>query len=668
MVKGDIMADAGNKTLGQDTVSLSSVETVDADTQQELLDKYDRDSAVEKESKDWRYKVSDIMGGILCLYVYITCAVGAPEALMHRAIFMCFCLTMIFLLYALRKQDTGRLPRWYDFIMIATVLVVCGYVISNHRSITTGSGIASKLEIFLCILLVLTVMEAIRRSGGTSIVIIIAIFLAYAYFGKYAPGALKHSGLSIKRIASQLLLTSEGLFGSNVGTVAGVLSLFLIFATFMEKTGTGQFINDFALSIAGKSAGGPAKVSVVTSALFGTISGNAVSNVVTTGAFTIPLMKKTGYEPEFAGAVEAVSSTAGQLMPPIMGASAFIMADITGIAYSKICLAAIVPVLLYYTGCFAMVHLRACKLGLRGLAKEDCPKLLLVLKEDGYLFLPFIFVVVMLCVGYTVTWVGVRAIPLCVLIAACKKKTRLGLKDIWQCLQLSGKRLVSVAAMCCGINMITAVCNLTGITQTLSNVILKLAGGNFTISCILIAVICIVMGMGLPTISVYMLLSTVAAPALISGFNVPVLAAHMFVFYFGLLANVTPPVAIPAYAAAGLANADPGKTGWQAFKLALGGFLVPMIFINSPDLLFCDGLVTIWVIEKIVTAVIGVMLLSTAVEGWMLTKMQRWQRAVVAVAAILMVIPTTLTDVIGVTVMVVTGLSQNRLLIRQKQG
>ncbi|WP_367932225.1 TRAP transporter permease [Enterocloster citroniae] len=662
------MADAGNKTLGQDTVSLSSVETVDADTLQELLDKYDRDSAVEKESKDWRYKVSDIMGGILCLYVYITCALGAPEALMHRAIFMCFCLTMIFLLYALRKQDTGRLPRWYDFIMIATVLVVCGYVISNHRSITTGSGIASKLEIFLCILLVLTVMEAIRRSGGTSIVIIIAIFLAYAYFGKYAPGALKHSGLSIKRIASQLLLTSEGLFGSNVGTVAGVLSLFLIFATFMEKTGTGQFINDFALSIAGKSAGGPAKVSVVTSALFGTISGNAVSNVVTTGAFTIPLMKKTGYEPEFAGAVEAVSSTAGQLMPPIMGASAFIMADITGIAYSKICLAAIVPVLLYYTGCFAMVHLRACKLGLRGLAKEDCPKLLLVLKEDGYLFLPFIFVVVMLCVGYTVTWVGVRAIPLCVLIAACKKKTRLGLKDIWQCLQLSGKRLVSVAAMCCGINMITAVCNLTGITQTLSNVILKLAGGNFTISCILIAVICIVMGMGLPTISVYMLLSTVAAPALISGFNVPVLAAHMFVFYFGLLANVTPPVAIPAYAAAGLANADPGKTGWQAFKLALGGFLVPMIFINSPDLLFCDGLVTIWVIEKIVTAVIGVMLLSTAVEGWMLTKMQRWQRAVVAVAAILMVIPTTLTDVIGVTVMVVTGLSQNRLLIRQKQG
>jgi len=652
--------------MKRETVSLNSVKVVDSDAQQELLDKYDRDSAVEKESGDWRYKLADIMGAILCLYVYMTCAFGAPEALIHRAIFMCFCLTMTFLLYALRKRDMGRLPSWYDFIFISAVLVVCGYVIANHHSITTGTGIASKMEIYLCILMVLTVMEAIRRSGGTSIVIIIAIFLLYAYLGKYAPGALKHSGLSIKRIASQLLLTSEGLFGSNVGTVAGVLSLFLIFATFMEKTGTGQFINDFALSIAGKSVGGPAKVSVVTSALFGTISGNAVSNVVTTGAFTIPLMKKTGYEPEFAGAVEAVSSTAGQLMPPIMGASAFIMADITGIAYSKICLAAIVPVLLYYTGCFTMVHLRACKLGLRGLAKEDCPKLLLVLKEDGYLFLSFIFVAVMLCAGYTVTWVGVRAIPLCILIAACKKKTRLGLKDIYQCLQLSGKRLVSVAAICCGINMITAVCNLTGITQTLSNVILKLAGGNFTISCILIAIICIVMGMGLPTMSVYMLLSTVAAPALIGGFNVPVLAAHMYVFYFGLLANVTPPVAIPAYAAAGLANADPGKTGWQAFKLALGGFLVPMIFINSPDLLFCDGLVTFWVIEKIITAVVGVMLLSTAVEGWMFTKMPKRQRIIVASAAILMVIPTTLTDIIGVAVMVVIGLSQNRRLIQQE--
>lgn len=659
------MKNPKEKAQEKEPVNLNSAEKIDEGRQKELLDKYDRDGAADKTSQDWRYRLVDVMGALLCIYVYVTCAFGAPEALLHRAIFMGFCLIIVFLLYPLRKRDTGKLPKWHDYIWIVFTLVVCGYVIKNHHAITTGTGIASKLQIYLCILLVLAVLEAIRRSGGVSIVIIITFFLAYAYFGKYAPGALKHSGLSLKRIASQLLLTSEGLFGSNVGTVAGVLSLFLIFATFMEKTGTGQFINDFALSLAGRSAGGPAKVSVVTSALFGTISGNAVSNVVTTGAFTIPLMKKTGYEPEFAGAVEAVSSTAGQLMPPIMGASAFIMADITGIAYSKICLGAIVPVFLYYTGCFAMVHLRACKLNLKGLKKEDCPRLWNVLKDDGYLFLPFIFVVLMLCSGYTVTWVGVRAIPLCIVIAAFKKKTRLSSVDIWKSLQLSGRRLVSVAAMCCGINMITAVCNLTGITQTLSNVILQMAGGSFIVSCILIAVICIVMGMGLPTISVYMLLSTVAAPALINGFGVPVLAAHMYVLYFGLLANVTPPVAIPAYAAAGLANADPGKTGWQAFKLALGGFLVPLIFIYSPDMLFCDGFVTLWVIEKIITAVAGVMLLSMAVEGWMFTKIPSWQRVIVAASAILMVIPTTFTDIVGIAVILAVGLMQRRFLVQK---
>ncbi|MEY8386219.1 TRAP transporter permease [Oscillospiraceae bacterium 38-13] len=641
-------------------ISIHSVETVDDRIQQDLLEKYDRDAVAEKSSRDWRHRLADILGAILCLYVYAACAFGAPEALMHRAIFMGLCLTMVFLLYPLRKKDTGKLPRWYDYLFLAAALSVCGYVILHHRQITTGSGIASDLEIFLCILVVLAVMEAIRRSGGLSIVIIIAIFLLYAYFGRYAPGVLKHSGLSIKRVASQLLLTSEGVFGSNVGTVAGVLSLFMIFATFMEKSGTGQFINDFALSLTGRSAGGPAKVSVVTSALFGTISGNAVSNVVTTGAFTIPLMKKTGYEPEFAGAVEAVSSTAGQLMPPIMGASAFIIADITGLAYSKICIGAIVPVLLYYTGCFTMVHLRACKLGLKGLAKEDCPKMMDVLKSKGYLFFSFIFVVAMLCFGYTVTWVGVRAIPICVIFAALKKETRLSLRDIWSCLELSGRRMISVAAMCCGINMITAVCNLTGITQTLSNIILKMAGGNFALTCVLIAIICIVMGMGLPTVSVYMLLSTIAAPALITGFNVPVLAAHMYVFYFGLLANVTPPVAIPAYAAAGLANADPGKTGWQAFRLALGGFLVPFAFIYSPDMIFCDGTVTIWVVEKILTAVIGVVILSFTVEGWMFVKMKTWQRIIFGITSILLVTPDTLTDVIAVVVLTAMTIAQRR--------
>ena len=645
------MNDSPNATgVQEESISLDSVQQIDEATQQELLDKYDSDSAAEKSRGDWRDKVTNIMGGILCLYVIWTCAFGAPEAMMHRAIFLAFCLPMLFFIYPMRKKDKGKLPKWYEFFFVFASLGICLYVIFTHRAITASIGIATPLQITLCVIMVLLVLESVRRTAGLGMVIIIGVFLLYAYFGPYAPGPLAHPGLSFKRLASQLFLTSEGLFGTNVGTVAGMVSLFIIFASFMEKTGVGRFINDFALSITGTSSGGPAKVSVVTSALFGTISGNAVSNVITTGAFTIPLMKKTGYQAEFAGAVEAVASTAGQLMPPIMGATAFIMADITGIGYSKICLAAIVPVLLYYVGCFTMVHLRAKKLGLLGLAKEDCPKLWNVLKNDGYLFIPFIFVVVLLMMGFSVTWVGARAIPVCIIIAAIKKETRLSIKDIWDVLCLSGKRLLSIGAICCGVGMIMCVCNLTGITQILSGVILDLAGGKLLFTCLLIALICIVMGMGLPTASVYMLLSTVAAPALILGFNIPVLAAHFFVFYYGLLANVTPPVCIPAYAAAGLANSNPSKTGWQAFRLALGGFLVPMIFIYSPDLLFVDA--TVSVIPKIITAIIGVCMLSTCIEGWMLTKMPVWQRVLGAVAACLMVIPETVTDIVGIVTLV----------------
>ena len=345
-------------------------------------------------------------------------------------------------------------------------------------------------------------------------------------------------------------------------------------------------------------------------------------------------------------------------MPPIMGASAFLMADITGIPYSKICIAAIVPVLLYYVGCFTMVHLRAQKLSLRGLPKEELPKLKDVLLKEGYLAIPFVFVVTMLMLKYTVTLVGFLAIPLCIIVAALKKETRLGVKDIWNVLEISGKRLLSIGAVCGGISMIMGVCNLTGISQTLSSMILKLAGGNFLITLILIAGICIVMGMGLPTVSVYMLLSTVAAPALIMGFNVPVLAAHFFVFYFGLLANVTPPVAIPAYAAAGLADSNPSKTGWQAFRLALGGYLVPFIFVTSPDVLFINP--TAGTAVTIITAIGGVVLLSTAVEGWFITKMKLSERIFAGVVATLIVIPETITDIIGIAGLVMLVVVQMR--------
>jgi TRAP transporter 4TM/12TM fusion protein len=654
------MSDANKKgKTSSDSADISVFQdAVDADKQETVLNKYDKDAAVEKERAGLLGKVVGVMGGLVALYVVITCGWRAPEAFFHRVLFLAMSLPLVFLLYPMFKKNKGKLPRWYDYIFIAAFLFICAYLLFNHARIITGSGLTNRFEQILFFITFAVVLEGVRRVAGLGLVCIIAFFVFYAFFGKYFPGALFHPGLSLRRISSYLFLSTGGLFGTTVGTVAGMVSLFIIFATFMEKSGVGRFINDIAMSVTGAAAGGPAKVSVVTSALFGTISGNAVSNVVTTGAFTIPLMKKTGYSPEFAGAVEAVASTAGQLMPPVMGASAFIMADMTGISYPRICVAAIVPVLLYYIGCFTMVHLRAKKLGLKGVPRDQLPKVIDVIKNDGYLFVPFIFVIVMLMLRYTITFVGFWAIPVCILFSALKKQTRMSLKLIFSCLVISGRRLLSISATVCGISVIIGICYLTGITQTLSSVILNLAGGQFLVTIILIAIICIIMGMGLPTASVYMLLSTIAAPALIIGFNTPVLAAHFYVFYFGLLANVTPPVCIPAYAAAGLADSNPSKTAWQGFRLAMGGFLVPFMFIYSPDLLFVDA--TVAVIPKIITGILGVYMLSCVVEGWMFTRMTLPLRIILALGAMGMVIPEFYTDLIGIGITAVVFIIQRR--------
>lgn len=631
-------------------VGAPSVEVIDEQKQQAILDKYDSDSAAEKKAGNWTDTICTVVSVGLMLYCLWTSFFGAPEATLHRAIFLICSIPMMFLTYPMFKKNKGKAPKWYDFVFIGLTLLVCGYVILNHHRIVTGSGIASDFECILFGLMLLVVIEGVRRTNGWAITIIIAIFILYALLGKYAPGLLRHAGLTWRRMTSQMLLTNEGFFGGNVGTMAGMVTIFIMFASFMEKTGVGDFINNFALSIFGRASGGPAKVSVITSAMFGMISGNAVSNVVTTGAFTIPMMKKTGYDSEFAGAVEAVSSTAGQLMPPVMGASAFLMANITGIPYVQICIAALVPVFLYYVGVFAQVHLRAKKLGLVGVPKDQCPKLWDVIKNQGYLFIPFIFVIVMLMMGYTPTWVGTRAILVSLLVACFKSASRLSLKDIIGILAVTGKRILSLAVVCSGISLISGVCNLTGITQILCTVILKLTAGNLIATMLLIALICIVLGMGLPTASVYMLLSTVAAPALVQGYGVPVLAAHLFVFYFGLLANVTPPVCLPAYAAAGLADSNPAQTGYAAFKLALGGFIVPFVFVGSPDLLFINAGPD--VIVKIITATCGVFLLGAATEGWLKRKMPLAIRILCVVGAAGMIIPEPITDFIGIGIFV----------------
>ncbi len=641
---------------------LDESEKIDRDTQEKLLNQYDSESNT-RQLGPAAGKIVFVLSLVLGVFTIYTAGFGLLDSLYQRAVHLFFVFPLVFLLYPSSKKNKLKKPGALDYALAVAGMVAAGYLVVNYRPILLRVGLAIEQDVYIFLLTVVLLFEGVRRAIGKELVILSSIFLAYAYFGTYMPGIFQHRGASLLRLTSHLLLIPEGIYGTALGTCATYIILFVIYATFLEKSGMGQLIQDLALAVAGSVAGGPAKVAVFTSALFGTINGSAVANVVTTGTFTIPLMKRIGYPKEFAAAVEAVSSTAGQLMPPIMGSAAFIMADYTGIPYGTICIAAVVPVMLYYVGVFTMVHMRAKKIGLVGLSKHQMPKLMEVLKTRGHLVLPLIFVVMLLLLRYTPLFVGFWGIVVTVLCAALRKKTRMSVKDIVWAIETGARRSVSVSISGAVIGIIIGVCTLTGLTNIISSYILSLSENSLLITLLLVMVIALIMGMGLPTVAVYMLLATVAVPIL-RAFSIPMLAAHFYVFYFGLMANVTPPVAIPAYCAAGLANANPSKVGWIAFRLALAGFLVPFMFIYAPDLLFIDA--TFAVIPKIITATLGVFLMGCSLENYFLGLLLPWQRWLMGVASIGLVIPEQITDVIGLVVFVVilyTQIRRNKLKI-----
>ena len=458
------------------------------------------------------------------------------------------------------------------------------------------------------------------------------------------------------RMTSHMFLGTEGIYGISLGTCATYIIVFVVFSAFLERSGLGEVITDIAYAMAGWTSGGPAKISVITSALFGTISGSAVANVVTTGAFTIPLMKKTGFESEFAGGVEAVASSGGQLLPPVMGAAAFIMADMLGVSYTVVCLAALFPVLLYYSGVFITIHLHAKKAGLTGISKENLPKIWPVLKERGHLMIPFIAVVVLLIMGYTPLYVGAIGIVLVIAASAIKKSTRMNLNDIIWALEKGAKNSLSVSISCAAVGLIVGVFTITGLSGMLSNLILKAGSGNTYLTLFFVMLLAIILGMGLPTVAVYLLMTTVAVPILIAT-GIGKLPAHFFVFFFGLLAGLTPPVAVTAYAAAGLAESNPTKTALNGLKLALAGFLIPYVFVLAPEMLFASG--TVWDSLYVFAATfVGVMLLSMSVEGYMIRKMPNWQRILCAGSALLLIHPNKITDFIGLLMLILVFLVQ----------
>ncbi len=612
----------------------------------EILEKYDAESRfrVFKNNKVALF-ISIIAIG-LSLYHLYTSAFGAPATLKHRALHVAVVLALIFLLYpAYRKADRSRLA-WYDVLLALFSIATAVYIFVDYIGIIQRGGLPNQLDIIFGVLLMVLVLEAARRVTGWALPILAVLFFLYALFGRSFSGIFRHRGYEWDMVINQLYVTTEGIFGTAIGVSATYIFLFILFGAVLGRSGMGQFFNDIALAIAGHTKGGPAKVAVLASGFLGSINGSAIANVVTTGTFTIPLMKKIGYKRNFAGAVEATASVGGQILPPVMGAAAFIMAEVLSIPYSTVALAAILPAGLYYIGVITQIHLRASKDGLEGMKRSDIPKVSDVMKERGHLVIPLLFLIYMLFFsGKTIIFAAFWTIIVTVLIAQVRSTTRMSFKDMMGALEDGARSALSVAVACAAVGIIVGVATLTGFGLKLANGIVAIGGESLFLTLIFTALACIILGMGLPSIPTYIITATMAAPALIQ-LGVPAFVAHMFVFYFGLFANLTPPVALAAFAAAGISGGNPMKTGFASMKLAIAGFIVPFTFVYNHALLMIDTTLMEGVIVAI-TSIIGVIMLGVAAEGYFLAPLAWPFRIIVLASSIMLITPNMFYDIIG---------------------
>ena len=731
----------------------------------EIMAKFDKESAYRVMPGFWGTTIALLCMAFSLFHLY-TAAFGQLPPQLQRSIHLGFTLCLVFLLYPAAPSIDRSKMHWYDIAIAMLGIWVCAYIVVNYRSIVELTELPATVDIVHGGLAILLVLEAARRIVGLPIMLVAVVFLIYAKLGNHIPGMLGHRGFTWNRIVSHMYLTTEGIFGMPLGVSASFVFLFILFGAFLHRTGLGKFFIDLALSVTGHKAGGPAKVAVVSSCLFGTISGSSVANTVSTGTFTIPLMKSIGYSGAFAGAVESAASTGGQIMPPIMGAAAFIMSQFLGIPYIEIAKAALLPAVLYYLAVGMMVHMEAKRLGLKGIPRNRLPRFVAVMSSGWYLLIPIIIMIVLLVSGYTpfnaafyciVTTASIAvmvnavrsisktsgrviylAIPVLILIyqiaaqkppfdsllwsiawtggitvvaaaaiallrmgqearpddhsvpdakvipgAALAGSTGISVLDMFAALESGARSALSVAAACASTGLVIGVVTLTGVGLKLANAVVLLAstltsgainlaapilridpatvdqtGATFFLTLLFTMVASIILGMGLPTTAKYIVLATIAAPA-IQRYGVPALAAHLFIMYFGILADLTPPVALVAYAAAGIAKSNPNRTGFLAVKLASAGFLIPYIFAYNPGLLLID---TTWpeVVHYTVTALIGICALAFACVGYWRGRLVWWQRIVLLACAVMLMAPEVRTDIMGI-VLVVFTLGMQRL-------
>lgn len=632
------------KTKLHDPDVLSADADVQADVDS-VMRKYDRESNTRIWEGKPKIAITVILAAFSLWCIYVTLFATFLEEIRLTS-FMGLIILMGFLIYPSKKGDqkVNHMPISDIIFMIVGVGSFFYFTFNVNQIINQGTRF-TWFQIVIGILAILALIEVTRRCVGLPILIVAGVFIVYALaYGLTNPeffGRLRY-------LVRNLFYTKEGIFSTPVNVCSKYIVVFIIFGAFLERTGISNFFIDLANCIAGRFAGGPAKVSVISSALCGMVSGSSVGNTVTTGSVTIPMMKKTGYKPEFAGAVEATSSTGGQIMPPIMGAAAFLMADFVGVPYSSIIGRAILPAILYFAGIFISVHLEAKKLDLHGMPKEQLPKARKLVKKI-YLLLPLVMLVVWVSGNFmTMQKAASLAIVLTVVVSLFNKDNRITPGKILEALEAGGKSAITVGAACGVAGIISGTITMTGLANDIINAIVSVAGDRLIIALILTMLCCIVLGMGVPTTANYCIMAATTAPILIR-MGVPVMAAHFFVFYFGIVADITPPVALAAYAGSAIAKSNPMKTAFNASKLAVAAFIVPYMFCFNPAMLLIDT-TAIQVVQIAITAFIGIFALAAALEGYCFANMNAVIRIVIAAGGLLLIHPALATDLVGLII------------------
>jgi len=599
----------------------------------------------------------------MSVYHLTVAFIGAPQQFFFRSTHLLFALILVFLMFptfrgrpvgaeadVVRDDAAGNAAppdahaSWIDALFMLASFVTIGYIWLNHEHLITRFVFVedpSMLELVLGTVFTVVVLEATRRVLGWALPVTAVIFLLYALLiAKTRP----------EQIIEIMYITTEGIFGGTLGVSAAYVILFVLFGAFMERTGVGRLFMDFALSLTGHTAGGPGKVAVVSSSLFGTVSGSAVANVLVDGPITIPLMKKTGFRPAFAAAVESVASTGGQIMPPIMGAAAFVMAEFLAVSYLQVTMWAIIPAFLYYVAVFFAVHFESKRVGLRGLPRTEIPRLGTVLRERGHLFTPILVILVGLFMGYSAPLCALAGTLSCIPVAMLRKNTRAGIswRTVWDALEDGAKNSIAVALACACAGIIIGVITQTGAAINFTALVVGMSKDMLALALVLTMLAGIILGMGMPTTPAYIVMVSLLVPALIKLGAIPP-AAHMFAFYFAILSAITPPVALAVYAAAGLAKANLWESGWMAVRVGAAGFIVPFMFVFEPSLLMIGP----WheILHSFVTATIGTICLAAGLFGYLFRACRLWERACLVAAAILLIKPGLETDLMGVALL-----------------